>query len=142
MTAQIDWEKVDQWLASGCNGLQCAAAIGIHYETLARHCKSEKKMEFAAYMQEKRSHGDALLLAAQFHKALKEKHPTMLVWLGKQRLNQKENIEQISLNDKQLTEALKQINCFEVDELQNKIKELQEKLNELESQANSSSTAS
>lgn len=99
MTAQIDWEKVDQWLAAGCNGIQCAAAIGIHYETLARRCKSDKNMDFVAYMQEKRSNGDAMIHAAQFHKAIKEKHPTMLVWLGKQRLGQKEDGDKHASND-------------------------------------------
>ena len=142
MTAEIDWDKVDQWLAAGCNGIQCAAAIGVHYETLARHCKSEKNVEFVAYMQEKRSHGDAKLLAAQYHKALIERHPTMLVWLGKQRLHQKESVEQTSENEKHLVDALKQINCFEIETLQNKIKNLQDKLDGLEPKANPSNTAS
>lgn len=142
MTAQIDWEKVDQLLVAGCNGLQCAASIGVHYDTLARHCKSDKNSDFAVYMQEKRAHGDAMLLAAQYHKALKDKHPTMLVWLGKQRLHQKDSVEQLSQSDKDITEALKQINCFEVESLQNKIIELKNKINELEPKANSSNTAS
>ncbi len=89
----IDWEVVDKMLIAGCNGVQCAASIGVHAETLYDRCKLEKNTVFSVYAQDKRAHGDALLHAAQYEKAYQDKHPTMLIWLGKQRLNQKEDLD-------------------------------------------------
>lgn len=103
MTKEINWEQIDQMLVAGCNGIQCAAAVGVHHDTLYDRCVTDKKVSFSVYSQQKRSHGDALLHAAQFHKAYKDKNPTMLIWLGKQRLNQKEekdNIEVKNLEEK------------------------------------------
>lgn len=90
MTKHIDWEKVDNMLMAGCNGVQAAAAIGVSPDTLYLRCQNEKNTVFTVYAQEKRAHGNGLLHAAQFQKAIKEKNPTMLIWLGKQRLEQKE----------------------------------------------------
>lgn len=88
---EINWEMIDSMLVAGCNGVQCAAAIGIHPETLYDRCKLDKATGFSEYSQAKRAHGDGLLHAAQFQKAYKDKNPTMLIWLGKQRLSQKDN---------------------------------------------------
>jgi hypothetical protein len=108
---EINWETIDGMLIAGCNGTQCAAAIGIHPETLYNRCKDERGMGFSDYSQAKRAHGDGLLHAAQFQKAYKDKNPTMLIWLGKQRLNQKENDQltdaETSRIAKQLSDAVK-----------------------------------
>ena len=93
MTRHIDWDKVDQLIMAGCNIVQVAASIGVHRDTLYKKCEEEKKTTLSAYHEEKRSSGDSLLLAAQYHKAIKDKNPTMLIWLGKQRLQQKESLE-------------------------------------------------
>jgi len=90
---RINWEQVDAMLIAGCNGVECAATIGIHPETLYDKCKEEKLTGWSDYSQSKRAHGDGLLRAAQYQKAYKDKHPTMLIWLGKQRLGQKEYLE-------------------------------------------------
>lgn len=89
-TKHIDWEIIDDMLIAGCTGTQCAAAIGVHPETLYDRCRYEKGASFSEYSQTKRAHGDALIHSAQFKKACDEKNPTMLIWLGKQRLNQKD----------------------------------------------------
>ena len=98
MTKDINWDQIDQMLIAGCNGIQCAAAVGVHHDTLYDRCEKDKNTSFSAYAQSKRAHGDAMLHAAQYQKAIKEKHPTMLIWLGKQRLKQKENAGEGDLN--------------------------------------------
>lgn len=87
--AKIDWKKVDSMLMAGCTGTECAAFFGIHEDTLYRACERDQKKGFAAYSQEKRSKGDILLRQAQFDMALK-KDRGMLIWLGKNRLGQKD----------------------------------------------------
>jgi hypothetical protein len=88
--AKIDWDEAGEMISAGCDGVQVAAYFGIHPDTLYMACEKELKMGFSAYLQTKRATGDAMLLKTQFELALKEKDRTMLVWLGKQRLGQRE----------------------------------------------------
>lgn len=127
----IDWEKVDNMLISGSNGVQVAASIGIHPDTLYDRCVLDHKVAFSAYAQEKRSKGDTLLHAAQFQKAIKEKNPTMLIWLGKQRLNQRENHDQSVTNDKQIDIGLDQIKNIDIEMMMKTIEEQAKEINEL-----------
>lgn len=86
----IDWDKVDQLIIQGCNGVQVAAQLGISADTLYDRCQNEKNTHFPVYFQEKRAMGDSYIHQAQYQKALKEKNTTMLIWLGKQRCGQKD----------------------------------------------------
>lgn len=86
----IDWKKVDQLLISGCRGTEVASFLGIHKDTLYDRCVKEKNMSFSDYSAQKRQKGDSLLKHKQFQIGM-EGNTTMLVWLGKQRLKQKEN---------------------------------------------------
>lgn len=87
----IDWKKVDELLQSGCNGAEIAAFYGIHQNTFYDRVAAKYNMSFTQYLTLKRSHGDALIREAQYNKAVKKLDNTMLIWLGKQRLGQKEN---------------------------------------------------
>jgi len=90
--AIIDWEKVDKMLQAGCTGTEVAAALGYHPDTLYNACKRVHKMDFSAYSQAKRAHGDQLLRTAQYSKAMSG-DTTMQIWLGKQRLGQSDKKE-------------------------------------------------
>lgn len=87
--AQIDWNKAGRLLEAGCDGTEVAAAFGIHPDTLYKACERDNKMGFSAYLATKRASGDRLLRVKQFEIAMTG-DKTMLVWLGKQRLGQKE----------------------------------------------------
>jgi hypothetical protein len=89
-TIPIDWEKVDELLEYGCTGVEIAARLGITGETLYERTQREKGASFSLYANEKRAKGDTLLREYQFKQA-KKGNITMLIWLGKQRLGQKEN---------------------------------------------------
>lgn len=85
----IDWDKTDKLLEAGCIGTEVAASLGVHPDTLYLRCEKEKHMTFTAYSQIKRASGDSLLRDKQIEIALKG-NVTMLIWLGKQRLQQRE----------------------------------------------------
>lgn len=129
MTKLVNWEQVDNMLIAGCNGVQVAAAIGVSPDTLYLRCQNEKNTVFTLYAQQKRAHGDGLLHAAQFKKAYKDGNPTMLIWLGKQRLDQKEG-------DHELLEPPRQ-DQIDKDHL---IMNLMNRNAELEARANKSET--
>jgi hypothetical protein len=93
MTYVRDWKKIDDLLIAGCNGTEIAGYLGINQDTLYRWALEDKNMTFADYQAEKRSRGDSLLKAQQFAKAMgltDKGDNTLLIWLGKCRLKQKE----------------------------------------------------
>ena len=92
--ANIDWEEVEGLLMSGCTGTEIAARIGISAPTLYDRCQTDNEMMFSEFSQEKKAKGDTLLKQAQFNAAVVDKDKAMLIWLGKQRLGQKDKSEQ------------------------------------------------
>lgn len=83
----IDWGKVDKYLQAQCDGTGIAGLLGIHPNTLYRLCEEKYKMSFSEYSAQKKTEGKELLRAKQYQVAMSG-DKTMLVWLGKQYLNQ------------------------------------------------------
>lgn len=90
--AKIDWEVVDDYLQSHCEGSEIAGTFGIDPQTLYRACKRDHKIDFEVYKQQKRSHGKGILKHTQFQTALNG-NVTMQIWLGKQYLGQADKSE-------------------------------------------------
>jgi hypothetical protein len=86
----IDWTMVGDLLKAGCKGVEIAARLGICPDTLYGRCEQERNVEFSVFSAQKKADGDALLREAQFKKATKGKDNNMLIWLGKNRLDQRE----------------------------------------------------
>ena len=91
--AEIDWEMVRNLLRIQCTGEEIAGVMGVSYDTLERACKRDQKMKFAEYSGQKRSEGKASLRRSQWKAATENLNPTMLVWLGKQMLGQRDQVE-------------------------------------------------
>ena len=85
---KIDWKQVENLLMAGCSGVEIAASLGMHENTLYKRCKDDLKVEFVAFSQQNKAKGDSLLKAKQFESAIKDKNIPMQIWLGKNRLNQ------------------------------------------------------
>ncbi len=90
--ANIDWEKVNEYLKAQCDGVSIAGLLGICPDTLYRSCQEIHKIGFAEYSAKKKVEGVELLKAKQYQVAM-EGDRTMLVWLGKQYAGQKDKIE-------------------------------------------------
>lgn len=86
----INWEKVDYLLMAGCKGTEIAPHFDMHVNTFYDKVLERYKINFTEYSALKRCQGDSLLKEKQFEKALKGDN-TLLIWLGKIRLEQKEN---------------------------------------------------
>ena len=84
----IDWEKVSDWLEAGADGTDVAAALGIHPDTLYKRCQIENNTDFSAYRAQKRAVGMNSLRVARYELAIKDKNPTMMIWLSKQMLGE------------------------------------------------------
>lgn len=89
---EIDWKKVDFLLEADCTGTEVAAQLGIHPDTLYNRIVSKYGESFTDYSAKKKQKGESNLRAAQYQKALKgDNH--MLIWLGKNRLKQRDKEE-------------------------------------------------
>lgn len=106
----INWKIVDDLLIAGCKGTEVAANVGVYPDTLYRRIQDEKGQDFTAYAAEKRAKGESLLRAQQYAKALgvtKNGDNMMLIWLGKNRLDQSDTRPQDqSVNDKVIGDDL------------------------------------
>ena len=95
--AEIDWKKVDQFLQAQCNGTSIAGLLGIHPQTLydkvvERYGEQYHISNFTEYQKVKRAEGLELLRAKQFD-IMMAGNVTMGIWLGKQLLGQKDQVE-------------------------------------------------
>lgn len=85
----IDWPNVEKLCLLQCLEEEIAQFLGISVDTLERACKREHHMNFAEYFRQKRGTGKIALRRAQWQAAQKG-NPAMLIWLGKQYLNQRD----------------------------------------------------
>lgn len=110
----IDWEMVDRYLIAGCSGIEVASVIGCHHETLYERCERENGILFSEYSRQKKNHGDSLLRAKQFQKAMSNGGDnTMLIFLGKTRLKQREEDQNSLVFDGKLSELLDKLNTLQ-----------------------------
>lgn len=86
-----------------CTDEEIAAGIGCSQDTLARGRKRDQELDAAII--EGRANGRMSLRRAQYQKAL-DGNPTMLIWLGKQILGQRERVDIDSAAD-EAPEAIK-----------------------------------
>ncbi len=138
----IDWEKVNEYLKAQCSKTSIAEVLGINVETLYRRCKEEFNIGFDAYSQQKRSEGKEALRKLQYDTAfgkvnekyieklkdtiyICEPNTTMMIWLGKQYLEQSDKVEaknqntniEIDIKDKdEVSKRLKDVLLNELKE--------------------------
>ena len=87
---QIDWETVDKLCAIQCTGNEIAAFVSVDYDTLNAAAKRDHGMGFSDYFAQKSAPGKISLRRVQFQTATEDRNPTMLIWLGKQMLDQQD----------------------------------------------------
>ena len=75
-----------------CTGEEIAGVLQMDYDTLNRNCKESKGMPISEYIKEHQANGKMSLRRAQW-KAAEKGNPSMLIWLGKQWLEQKDVVE-------------------------------------------------
>lgn len=98
----IDWDIVDKLLEAGCPATEICPHLGVHPDTLYKRVVDEKGMSFTDYSARMYSKGDSNIRATQYLKATGQSisgDNTMLVWLGKNRLKQRENPTELTVSN-------------------------------------------
>ncbi len=125
----IDWDEVDEFLEAGAPGTEIASYFNISHDQFYIRIKEKYGISFHEYQAEKRGKGNIPIRKSQYDKAIAGDN-MMLIWLGKNRLGQKDNHENIEAT-KQNDLDLKQKYYAVLYELQ----QLKDKLNAIEPQA-------
>lgn len=100
----INWDRVNELLEAGCHGTEICPHFDLTPEAFYERVQKKFGINFSEYSQKKRQKGDSILREKQFKKAIKGDN-TLLIWLGKNRLGQKENHQEAALPP--LDESLK-----------------------------------
>ena len=89
---EIDFKIVKNLCEIQCTGEEIAGVLNINYDTLNARIKEEYGIGFSEYYKKESSPGKTSLRRMQW-KAADRGNITMLVWLGKQYLGQKDKQE-------------------------------------------------
>lgn len=95
----VDWETLNELCNIQCTGVECASVLGIHYDTLNEKIKEKGYPGFPEYLKVHGGSGKASLRRAQWKSALGGNAP-MMIWLGKQYLDQTDKPIEEDQNEK------------------------------------------
>ena len=88
---KIDQKQFENLCKMQCTETEIMSWFDVSKDTLLRWCKDNYGTDFATVYGQKKEGGKIALRRYQLQQA--EKNPTMAIWLGKQYLNQKDNVE-------------------------------------------------
>ena len=86
---EIDYKTLDNLCAIHCTGEEIAAILEMDYDTLNSRLKTEGFGGFSVYFKKKSAKGKMSLRRKQVESALNGNVP-MMIWMGKQLLDQTE----------------------------------------------------
>ena len=87
-----DWAKINKLFECNCSIDEAAQFIGVSHDTLEKRIKEKFNLLPSEYKKNKKEKGNATLLMKQYELAI-DGDRAMLIWLGKQRLDQADKKE-------------------------------------------------
>ena len=94
------WASVKYMCMIHCTGEEIAGVLGMDYDTLNKNCKEAWHMPISEYIKQNNTNGKMSLRRMQW-KAAESGNISMMIWLGKQWLGQKENLDMNVTTDEQ-----------------------------------------
>lgn len=108
----VDWKRVERLIVCGCTAEEIAPHFNMHSNTFRRRFEDEYGQSFSKYSNYKYREGHSLIKEKQFDKAMSGDN-TLLIWLGKVMLGQRENAitnQSIQGDLKKFIDQLKKLN--------------------------------
>lgn len=106
---EINKEEFEKLCALLCSEEEIASWFDVSVDTLCRWCKREYGVTFAEIYKTKSEKGRIALRRYQFK--LAEKYPAMAIFLGKQYLGQRDNVDNIEGVDEGVPPVINIIDC-------------------------------
>ena len=91
---QIDYRQLEELCRIQCTGEECAAVLGVDYDTLNTALKRDGHGGFSDWNKRNSGYGKASLRRLQW-KSAQSGNVSMLIWLGKQYLGQSDKQESV-----------------------------------------------
>lgn len=82
-----------------CTLEEIAAFFSIDIVTIENFCKRKYGTSYSKVFRQKRGSGKVSLRRAQWKKGVEEGNTTMLIWLGKQYLGQRDKVEEVHTDE-------------------------------------------
>lgn len=89
---ELNWDEFDKLCGIHATRRELAGWFEVSEDTIERRCQEEFGMSFASYVEQRQSPGKISLRRKQYEVAMSG-NVSMLIWLGKQYLGQKDNLE-------------------------------------------------
>jgi hypothetical protein len=89
---EIDWEQFDKLCSLQCTLVEIAGWFDCSEDTIERRVEEEYRVTFAEHYKKRSAKGKMSIRRKQFDVAMSG-NVTMLIWLGKQFLGQKDKTE-------------------------------------------------
>ncbi len=100
---EIDWDLAEKLMISGCTCTEIAPHFNMFHSTFGTRVEKRYGKTFTELSSELRQKGDSLLRDKQFEKATSGDN-MMLIWLGKNRLQQRDSPAELSITPATLTQ--------------------------------------
>lgn len=94
----VDYEKLSALCRIHCTEIECAAVLGCHMDTLSQCLKRDGHGSFPEYFKIHSSTGKVSLRRRQWRAAVEDGNVTMMIWLGKNHLGQRDQPEEVQDN--------------------------------------------
>lgn len=88
-----DWKKIKNLCSIFCTGEEIAGIMEVSYNTVVRRVKERYDCSFEEFYKKHSSAGKASIRRQQYMQAVDKGNTAMLIWLGKQHLGQRDNVE-------------------------------------------------
>ena len=109
---EIDMEALDRLALAQCKDATIAKALGMTPDGFHRRLESDAELN--RYLRTKKAEGKTKLAQAQYDLAVEDKNPVMLVWLGKQYLDQTDKKEsKVEVTTEDITKETKSMEEWE-----------------------------
>lgn len=112
---EIDKEQFEKYCEYQCTQDEICEFLDISESTLARWCKRTYGMTFEDVFRAKRKGGYISLRRSQYLSATEDRNPTLLIWLGKQWLGQKDNPSSADIAEPDISDEVEAL-LAELDE--------------------------
>lgn len=106
---EINKEEFEKLCALLCSEEEIASWFDVSVDTLCRWCKREYSVTFAEIYKTKSEKGRIALRRYQFK--LAEKYPAMAIFLGKQYLGQRDNVDNTEGVDESVPPVINIMDC-------------------------------
>lgn len=90
---EINWAQLESLCKIQCTQSEISSVIGVSEDVISENCKKTYGLTFPEYYKKHSDGGKMSLRRAQFKKAVVDENPTMQIWLGKQMLGQRDQVE-------------------------------------------------